>query len=166
MMAGMKLVALALIILLAPISVSAHSLGISYEEKVDPYIVDIGYDPAVPTVGSRFLLDFTLLDVDRLPVDFDSVWVRLEHEDATILATGVAEPEFGPTTILFIPSAPGTLTVHARYEKGGESLAEVTFPLEVKEARGSVPYLDSLLAGAAGALLGALLMYLALRRRS
>src|SRR3989344_1729945 len=83
-------------ILLGAALAYAHSEGTSLEKQVGDYVVDIGYEPEELRTGERLLLDFNLLSTEGSPVDFTSVWVRLESEGETLLATWVANPESGP----------------------------------------------------------------------
>lgn len=123
------------IVLFAPF-VQAHSGGASFEEKIGEYFIDIGYDPAAPTAGENILLDLNLWkEKDISLADFDSAWVRLEQGGKTILATGVARPEFGTMTVsLKLPSEPGEMTLHVRFEEKGSTepiVAEKSFTFPI-----------------------------------
>lgn len=100
-------------------SAHAHALGASFEAQVGEYLVDIGYDPDPPVAEDTLLLDLNLWREQNVSsADFDSAWVRLEQGGKTILATGVARPEFGPMTVLLkLPSEPGEAKLHVRFER-------------------------------------------------
>lgn len=111
----------------------AHNSGASLEKSVPPYIVDIGYDPVSPVAGDRLLFDFTLVDTASTSIPFDYVWVRIEKEKRTILATGIAKAAYGPTSLLYaIPEdLSGELQLFVRYQRGDESLAEADFIMSI-----------------------------------
>lgn len=136
----------------------AHVVGQSYEEQVGDYTVDIGYDPGAALPGGRLLLDFKLRDtVSGVEVPFDDVWVRVEQDKQTLLATGVMQPELGPTTaIIMAPPLGSSLVVSARYEKGGTPLAEASFSIPYDPAAKSASLFNPL-SLALGAVLGAVL---------
>lgn len=134
------LVTLALVCAFAvPAFVGAHASGASFEEQVGAYMIDIGYDPISPTGGDRLVFDFGTFTKNGAPADFDHVWVRIEYESRTILATGIARADFGPTSLLFgLPSdAEGEVRVHARYQKVDETFVEVEFPISVLRSKES-----------------------------
>ena len=118
--------------------VSAHSSGSSFEAVKHPYIIDVGYEPETITEGDRVVLNFELWKVDeaeaRESTDFTRVWTRLEHGGVTMLATGVAAPQFGPTSLLFSAHSPGEWVLHVRYERDDEVIAESSFPFTVSES--------------------------------
>jgi hypothetical protein len=124
------------IVILIPAGATAHTLGTSFEKEVGAYKIDIGYEPAFQQGNDRVVFDFgTFTSADEL-VDFDYVWVRLEHEKRTLLATGIAHADFGPTSLLFtLPeNLRGEIVVHVRYQRDDEALAEASFPLNVTES--------------------------------
>jgi hypothetical protein len=145
-----------------PIGVHAHSYGSFYEETVGPYLVDIGYDPPEPTTQGRLLFDLNLFEAgDKTsPVEFSSVWVRLEHNGDILLAGPIAKMPLGPTTLVVrVPERGGELVVHARFEDGSTVLAEVSFPLLVTEAPSDgTAWQIFALAGGALLLVGAALL--------
>lgn len=101
-----------------PSMLSGHNSGASLKKSVSPYIVDIGYDPVSPVAGGRLLFDFTLVDTALMSIPFDYVWVRIEKDKRTILATGITKAEYGPTALLFaIPDdLSGEFKLFARYQ--------------------------------------------------
>jgi hypothetical protein len=121
------------ILALIPCGALAHTSGASYEQLVGEYQIDIGYDPPAPFGGDRLVFDFGTFSRNGEPADFDYVWVRIEDDVRTVLATGVVQAEFGPTSLLYsLPNdAEGEYRVHARYQKGNEVLAEVEFPIQI-----------------------------------
>ncbi len=130
----------------------AHSTGYFFEQEVDAYRADVGYDPEIFTAGQRILLDIDLYEkgVDGERVPFDSAWVRVTEGRMTYLATGVAHAKSGPTTVLLVlpEQIKEQIEVHVRYERDEKPLAEVSFPMPVsheKEALALLPYLAFLL---------------------
>ena len=155
-------------------SVSAHGLGASMEREVEGYFVDVGYDPSPLRAERAVRFDFELYDEpvtdDRTSarsIDYTSVWVRLEQEGRTILATGVAKALWGPTTLLMdLPSIVGPLTIHVRYERGEEVLVGTSFTLNVEQSPDQTGFSDSPVVPAFGGLVvGAALAFFIVRRR-
>lgn len=151
-----------LLLLVVPFFAAAHAGGASYEEVVGKYIVDIGYDPVAPRAEDRLVFDFNLWEaVASTTADFDYVWVRLEHEKKTLIATGIAKADFGPTSLLFLlpKDLAGDLTVSARYQSREQAIAEASFSIPIeprsKEVSDYLPSAYGALLGALGAGLGA-----------
>lgn len=162
-----SLLATTAVLLMIPFIVTAHTNGASYEQVVGPYTIDIGYDPIAPYGGDRMVFDFGTFSRDGKAVGFDYVWVRIESNARTILATGIARAEFGPTSLLFaLPNElEGEITVHARYQKAGDVLAEVEFPITVIQSeeeraktrnRVLIGIVVAILAGVAGTVAGSI----------
>ena len=127
--------------------VSAHSTGYFFEQEVDTYRADVGYDPETFTAGQRMLLDIDLYEkgVDGKRAPFDSAWVRVTEGRMTYLATGVARAKSGPTTVLLVlpEQIKEQVEIHVRYEKDEKPLAEISFPMPVaheKDATAFLPY--------------------------
>src|SRR5262249_54384723 len=94
----------------------AHATGVSYVATSSPYVVDIGYQPQTPAPSDPLVFDFRLTDEkSQQPVSFDNVWVRIEDDAGTVLATGVAPQALGPTSLLLSTPNAKNLVVHARY---------------------------------------------------
>ena len=115
-----------------PLVASAHAIGASVEKINGDYLIDVGYDPPQIQAGDRLILDFDLKSSkDKTRVPYDYVWVRVEQNDHTLIATGVARAPLGPTTLLFqlLPNVTSDLIVSTRFERGDEMLVEneVTF---------------------------------------
>lgn len=156
-----------LVLFFLPMMALGHGTGGSFEQKVGDYTVDVGYEPAAPQAGERLLLDFKLNSAaDDTPIDFSDVWVRIEHDKDTLLATGVARTYLGPSTLLYVlPESIDSATISVRYEKGDKTLAESSFPLKILPADGSENMPDSkIIFGLAGLFLGALGVHLIMRR--
>ncbi len=125
--------------------VFAHSTGYFFEQEVDTYRADVGYDPETFTAGQRMLLDIDLyakgVDGERMP--FDSAWVRVTEGRMTYLATGVARAKSGPTTVLLVlpEQIKEQVEIHVRYEKDEKPLAEVSFPIPVAHEKSATPFL-------------------------
>lgn len=161
-------ITLSISLLLSPVVIHAHNSGASLEKLVPPYIVDIGYDPVSPVAGDRLLFDFTLVDTASTSIPFDYVWVRIEKDSRTILATGITKATYGPTSLLYaIPDdLSGELKLFARYQKGDDSLAEADFILAV--APKEVPitaYVPLVVAAITGCAFGLAALWVYTRRR-
>lgn len=146
------------VLLLGGATAAAHLGGTFYEETVGEYVIDIGYEPGEPRTDSVLVLDFSLLHAaDRTPADFSHVWVRLEQEEKTLVATGVGRSALGATTFLYkTGDTAAPITVHARFEEGTATLAEASFSIPVMPAEeGMPPWVVLLIAGLAGVAAGA-----------
>ena len=113
---------------------SAHTTGVSLEKDLGTYRVDIGYKPAPLVSGDRAVFDFNLKQLPNLDsVSFDYVWVRVEYNKQTLLATGVARADIGPTSLLI--ALPNTIkdaiVLNVRYQKGENALAETEFTVPI-----------------------------------
>ncbi|PIR83810.1 hypothetical protein COU18_02385 [Candidatus Kaiserbacteria bacterium CG10_big_fil_rev_8_21_14_0_10_51_14] len=163
------------IILAVPLSfASAHGLGASLEREVEGYYVDVGYDPDPLRASRSVRFDFELYDVPATTdpastesIDYTSVWVRLEQEGRTILATGVAKALWGPTTLLMdLPETAGPLTIDVRFERGEDVLVGTSFTLNVEQSPEQAGISNSpVFPGIGGLVVGALLTFLLFRRR-
>jgi len=159
---------IAALVIIAPLFASAHATGVSIEKRIGEYVVDIGYDTPQPVAGSRIILDFALSDTASTTVPFEYVWVRLEHEKQTLLATGIAQAEFGPTSLLYMlpETLSGDLAVHVRYQSGNTALAETDFVIPVSEPpRSAADYTPYAMAALLGALLTGGIVLILVRRR-
>lgn len=146
----------------------AHNSGASLEKSVPPYIVDIGYDPVSPVAGDRLLFDFTLVDTASTSIPFDYVWVRIEKDKRTILATGITKAEYGPTSLLFaIPDdLSGELKLFARYQRDDDALAEADFTMMVAPKKTPISaYVPLGVATVVGCVLGIGATGVLMRRR-
>lgn len=155
-------------LLLSPEVLFAHNSGASLEKSVPPYIVDIGYDPVSPVAGDRLLFDFTLVDTASTSIPFDYVWVRIEKDKRTILATGISKAEYGPTSLLFaIPDdLSGELKLFARYQRDDEALAEADFAMTIAPKETPVTaYVPLGVTAVIGCILGVGATWVLMRRR-
>ncbi|XKT74456.1 MAG: hypothetical protein ACJKTH_03815 [Patescibacteria group bacterium UBA2163] len=117
--------------LLAPGVVGAHSWGTSHEDEVNGYALDIGYSSPAPEVGEAVIFDFEILRNQERFHDFSDVWVRIEGERGTTLATGVHNAEFGGSRLSYVFPYAGEYTVSARYQNEDEAIASTEFTLTV-----------------------------------
>lgn len=122
--------------MLLPGAVSSHSLGVSLEATDGQNLIDIGYDPIELTDGTSAVFDMSLKKVDtREAVDFHHVWVRVVQERQTVLATGVARQELGPTTLVYVFPSAGAYTLEVSYRAiDGTVIASSSFPLTVESS--------------------------------
>lgn len=157
----MKLFTVLMLALLFPVLALAHGSGASLETISNGKLIDIGYDPVELVAGERMVFDFELYQEDGVTdVEYDRVWVRVEGNRETFLATGVGKATLGPSTLLWrLPNpAPENITIHARYELKGETLAQGSFEVPVTPVE--VDYLPYALSGFAGVLIGIFLSLL------
>lgn len=108
----------------------AHGTGGDFIKEQNGYTIDIGYDPQTFYVGEAVNFDFTLKK-DTLKQEFSDVWVRITQDTKTVFATGVHSQDLGGTTLLYEFEKEGNYTLHVRYQKDGENIAEVEFPIIV-----------------------------------
>jgi hypothetical protein len=148
-------------------------MGASLERTVGEYWIDIGYDPVQPRGGDRMVFDFNLADAAATStrVQFDYVWVRLQNENQTLLASGIHRAEIGPTSLLYsLPrNAKGELTMHVRYQRGNDALAEADFIIPVaayEDPRWWYPFLGCAVLGAVVGFFGMFAFILWRRRHS
>lgn len=144
-------------ILTAPSKVIlAHGFGTSIEVVEGKYLADIGYDAFLIEAQTPVRFDFGLFSSDEpwrsnndgtftsnsaYPADFDNIWVRIEEgasNNRTIFATGIRQPSFGPTTMLFSFPKDGVYTMHVRYQNADdEKIAEMSTPIFVEKSEQS-----------------------------
>ncbi len=157
---------LCVVSILFPVLTFSHGSGASFEQSVGEYTIDIGYEPAEPQAGERIVFDLGRLLVGEEEADFDYVWVRLEQERESLLAAGIVKADVGPTSLLYqIPAdMSGEMTVHVRYQKGEEMLADTSFPLEV--ATSNEPLEGRLLLVGGTALILGVVAGIFIRRRT
>ena len=108
----------------------AHGTGGDFIKEQNGYTIDIGYDPETFYAGETVNFDFTLKK-DTLKQEFSDVWVRITQDTKTVFATGVHNQDLGGTTLLYEFEKEGNYTLHARYQKDGESITEAEFPISV-----------------------------------
>jgi hypothetical protein len=157
-----------LLLFCVPLSVCAHGAGAFFETTVGNFIVDIGFSSPAPEVGESVVFDFQIRKVGTSltsgsDTDFSDVWVRIESEEKTLLATGLYNAEFGGPRLSYVFPKEGEYTIYARYENGSESLAETSFPMTVvpnSNGQGSHGLLQNALYGGAGLIVGLLLAVL------
>lgn len=119
-------------LLVIPFYSSAHGDGVSYEEVLGAYTVDIGYSSDSPEAGESVSFDFGL-EENEVRAGFDDVWVRITSGERTFFAGGVHNSDFGGARMTYAFPDAGRYEVHFRYEKGSDALAEGSFSIEVSE---------------------------------
>ena len=137
----------------------AHVTGLSWTATTTPYVVDIGYDPNEFQAGQSARFDFVLRDEKTGDIaPYDHVWVRLMHDDTTLLATGVRRQSIGPTTLLYGLNEPGAYTMEASFRDAeGNDLAVTSFPMSVRDdASGHDLYIVAGIIFVVGLIVGAL----------
>lgn len=156
-------------LLVIPLAVFGHGLGASYEEVVDGYIIDIGYEPEVVTSESRVRFDFGISrDNTGEEVEYSDVWIRINEGTQTVFATGIHRPEFGGAGLLYTFPEEGDYEISARFQNGSEQLAEVVFPIDVIGiVEDSTTSPSSLvLVGLISLLVGGLVSFILMRRKN
>ena len=135
--------------------VYAHGEGASFEVQSDGYLVDIGYDPETVEALSSVRYTFDLFSSEtNEDAGFTDLWVRINQERKTLFASGVNRPEFGVTGMVYTFPESGTYEVSVRFQRDGEKLTEVTFPVEVIENADGTPDTQFPLVPVGSALLG------------
>ncbi len=150
-------------ILLLPLGAFAHVTGVSFEDTVAPYTMDIGYSTPAPETGQTVLFDFRLRTADNPDVPFADVWVRIASETGvTVFGSGIGKSPFGGARMSYVFPGPGTYTISTRYEDTNKPLAETSFQMIVVPVltarqwyKGPLPYVAAagLLVLAGGAFL-------------
>ena len=117
---------------LSPQLAVAHGTGISLEQVVGDYFIDVGYNPEILEAGDSAIFDFNLfLDETREKVEFTDIWVRIVQNKKTFFASGIHKPEIGSSTLLYAFPRVGAYELSVRFQNKGESVAEASFPLTV-----------------------------------
>lgn len=134
--------ALAFFLVLFPFSVSAHGAGAYYETVVGDFIADVGFSTPAPQVNESVIFDFQIRDINTKLISgsdtpFTDVWVRIESNGKTLLATGIYNAEFGGPRLSYVFPKAGEYTIFVRYENGSDALAEVSFPMTVVPESGA-----------------------------
>ncbi len=113
----------------------AHGNENSFEKVIGAYFVDIGYTNDAVT-NSPLQLDFEIYKSNNSTstgnkAPFSDVWLRIEKDNVTMLATGIHRPEFGNAGILYVPQKEGVYTIHFRFENDNATLVESSFDIQV-----------------------------------
>lgn len=145
-----------------PLTVSAHGAGAFYETTVGEFIADVGFSSPAPESGESVIFDFQLRGINTKLIsgsdtEFTDVWVRIESEGKTVLATGIYNADFGGPRLSYLFPSEGEYTIFARYENDSETLAEVSFPMTVVPESGAQKDIGALLyaiCGVVGVILG------------
>jgi hypothetical protein len=117
---------------------AAHTGGFTYEATVNNYFVDIGASELQFVPNELELFEFNIYpntDPNNL-ADFDNVYVTIGDESAVLLSTFVHRPEGMLTVLSYSFPKSGKYQISARFQKGPNKLAEVSFPVEVGETTG------------------------------
>lgn len=125
---------IAIVFLFLATTASAHVIGITFENTIGDYLIDIGYNSSVIEAGKEGRFDFTIIDnkTGDLAV-YTDVSVRIEQGKTTIFSSTLHRPEFGlPVAILVIPN-PGDYELKVRFDNNRDVVAETSFPLKVEK---------------------------------
>lgn len=124
---------IAALALISVSSAAAHSGGFTYEVTQDNFFVDIGSNKLEFMAGELALFEYNLYpstDPNNL-ADFDNVYVTVGNEESVLLSTYVHRPGVLLTVMSFAFPEAGAYEMSARFQKGGETLTEVSFPVTV-----------------------------------
>ncbi|MBY0539742.1 hypothetical protein K2P56_04955 [Patescibacteria group bacterium] len=138
------------ILVLMPLSAVAHGAGAYYEATVGEYIADVGFSSPAPQVNESVIFDFQLRGINTTLIsgsdtEYTDVWVRIESEEKTLLATGIYNAEFGGPRLSYVFPKEGEYTIFVRYENESGALAELSFPMTVVPTSEPRSYQDMLL---------------------
>lgn len=120
---------------------AAHTGGFTYETTVNNYFIDIGSSELGFVPNDLALFEFNIYsntDPNNL-ADFDNVYVTVGDESAVLLSTFIHRPQGMLTVLSYSFPKAGKYEISARFQKGSNKLAEVSFPIEVgEESRGTM----------------------------
>ncbi|HRH93820.1 MAG TPA: hypothetical protein PKV72_04805 [Candidatus Peribacteria bacterium] len=120
-----------LLLLTIAAPVHAHALGLSLEEKVGDYLIDVGYDQAL-IAGEQILFDFNLYNQRR-----DGMQEAAEYSDVafevtlngTTIFNRKVERNAAKTFMTVVFPTSGQYGLHVTYYRGEEKFVETTFSL-------------------------------------
>ncbi len=121
--------------------VFAHGTGVSYEETRDGYKIDIGHDEFIAE-GESTRFDFVLHPENIEAAEgeiFTDVWVTFTKDKQIYFAGGINKPVLGATGFTYAFAEEGVYVVTARFQKSGETLTKIEFPLTVLPPLNTVP---------------------------
>jgi len=131
---GSCLIVISSFLLALPQQIKAHSFGLSFEEVIGEYFVDIGASEWTVYQGDPVRYDFELYQADdqtkRVP--FTDLWVRISYEGQTVYASNLHYPSLGSAGMTLPLHEPGDYTFEVRFHNDGETLVEqtVVYPIE------------------------------------
>ncbi|MEZ4200784.1 MAG: hypothetical protein R3B69_04390, partial [Candidatus Paceibacterota bacterium] len=107
----------------------AHTTGATIEQRINGYLIDIGYSAERIAVNTTARFDFLLFDEGSgQETEFSDVWLRLERGEQLVFAGGLSDPYFGNAGMSIRFTEPGDYTAFVRYQRDSESLVETEFP--------------------------------------
>jgi hypothetical protein len=114
-------------------SVQAHGLGLSLEEVVGEYLIDVGYDQQL-IAGEQILFDFNLYNQRRDglqdPTDYSSVAFEVSLNGTTVFSRQVARNAAKTFMTVVFPTS-GQYGLHTIFFRDDEKFAETTFSVAV-----------------------------------
>lgn len=125
---------IALMLLIAAPIAFAHGGGESFEENVDGYLIDIGYNTDEFQAGQAVLFDFSLETSSEYNVEYTDIWVRILKDGKAVFASGIHNSSFGGARMTYTFPEEGKYELSVRYQKGSEKLVSASFPLTVLPA--------------------------------
>jgi hypothetical protein len=102
---------------------------------------------------------------------FTDAWVRIVEAntgggfDPTVFAGPISQANFGPTGMTYVFPRGGTYQVEVRFENDDKAIVESSFELAVAHAPQLANAVTAVFGGFAGLLMGALGVYMIMRKR-
>jgi len=117
------------------VNIQAHGESFSIETEVDGYLIDIGQTPDFITANQSVRFAFDLLDVETNEiVPYTDVWVLIQKDGKkAIFASGIKQPKFGSTGMMFTFPESGEYELSVRYQNEGDSIVDTSIPITVIE---------------------------------
>jgi hypothetical protein len=123
------------IFLTIPEKIKAHSFGLSFEEVIGEYFVDIGASEWTVYQGKPVRYDFELYEADdqtkRVP--YTDLWVRISYEGQTVYASNLHYPSLGSAGMTLPLNETGDYKFEVRFHNDSETLVEQTVVYPVQE---------------------------------
>ena len=116
----------------------AHLDG-GFDQEVNGYLIDVGYDPNPIFADYPLMLSIGVLNATtQAPIEVSKVWVRLSTEEGVVYAaTHLPEHGVAPLSMILPKAGEYTLSVRFYQGDGPKSIASADFPLTVNGGAGS-----------------------------
>jgi len=151
-----------------------HGLGQTVVKTVGDYHVDLEYESLELRAQEPVRMNFNIRWVDpahKADLIFTDVWVRIIEAntgggfDPTVFAGPISQANFGPTGMTYVFPRGGTYQVEVRFENEDKTIAESSFELTVTNAPQPANAITAGFGGLVGLLIGALGVYVVMRKR-
>lgn len=115
-------------------SVYAHSPGITFEEKVGDYLIEVGANSFELTEGDLIKFNLELFKADKSsPIDFTNVFVTLSKDEFTLFSSNIIQPALGHATFSYKFPKAGRYELNVSYERDTHSLVEKTIVIDIQK---------------------------------